>query len=279
MNARTKAALLALAAPLLALAEPPISEISVDMSLDEVEIVVGEKVRAVIDVKNMSPDVVTVDGTASSDMLLVEVFKASTKEQLDRTRQAPFVSPFRIRKNEGQLLETFLNNHYFLREPRRYLARPVLVHNGIRYEGQYRAFDVVPGMKISRALQMFANRKGLNREFELLQWTRRGREHLFLSARDEGAGSRKWQTTDLGGMVKRTPPTISILPTGEVIVIHRADNDFFLRSEFWSLPNALEFRGNELIRDPETAGQSSVQEMYRKAGGVKAEPRPWWKFW
>ena len=32
MNARTKAALLALAAPLLALAEPPISEISVDMS-------------------------------------------------------------------------------------------------------------------------------------------------------------------------------------------------------------------------------------------------------
>ncbi len=267
---------LALSRSVLAVDTPPIS---VDLRLDEVDYVVGERVRGVVDVKNMSPDLISVGRATSKDRLFIEVYRASDMLELERTNENPFVAAFRLDMNEGQKLETFLADHFALMEPRRYLARPVLVHRRTRYEGQYRAFDVVPGMRVAGALQMFANREGLSRRFELVRWGRKGTEHLFLTARDEGASARKWRTTDVGAMMKITKPTVSILPSGEVVVIHRAGPDHFIRSEFWSLPDALEFRTRELVQDPETAGQSRVQEMYNKAGGVKPADRPWWKFW
>lgn len=259
-------------------AETP-SEISVDLRLDNLDYVAGERIRGVIDVKNMSPYRVSVGYSNSVDRLFVEVFRSSDMMQLDRSSNRPFVAPFRVDSNEGQKLEVFLGDRYPLREERRYLARPVLVHRGVRYEGQYRAFDVVPGLHISTALQQFKNRAGLNRVFSLVHWPRQGREHLFLTAVDEGSSERKWATTDIGAMMKITKPTISVLPSGEVIVLHRAGAESFVRSEFWSLPNALEFRTHDLVQDPETAGQSRVQEMYKKQGGVKAAERPWWKIW
>ena len=259
-------------------AETP-SEISVDLKLDEIDYVSGERIRGVVDVKNMSPYKISVGYSDSPDRLFVEVFRSSDMSQLERTSARPFVAPFRVESNEGQKLEVFLGDRYPLREESRYLARPVLVHRGVRYEGQYRAFDVVPGLRIAGALQQFANREGLSRTFALVHWPRKGREHLFLAAQDEGANARKWVTTDVGPMMKITKPTVSILPSGEVIVLHRGGPESFIRSEFWSLPDALEFRTRELVQDPETAGQNRVQEMYKRQGGVKAADRPWWKFW
>lgn len=260
------------------LAETP-SEISVDLKLDNLDYVAGERIRGVVDVKNMSPYRVSVGYSNSVDRLFVEVYRSSDMMQLERSTQRPFVAPFRVDSNEGQKLEVFLGDRYPLREERRYLARPVLVHRGVRYEGQYRAFDVVPGLRIGGALQQFANREGLSRVFSLVHWPRKGREHIFLTAVDEGISTRKWATTDIGVMMKITKPTISVLPSGEVIVLHRAGAESFVRSEFWSLPDALEFRTHDLVQDPETAGQNRVQEMYKKQGGVKAADRPWWKFW
>ncbi len=255
---------------------PPIS---VDLRLDEVDYVSGERIRGVIDIKNMSPDKLSVGHPNSHDRLFVEVFRSSDMHELSRTTEAPFVAPFRLEMNEGQKLETFLADHFALREPRRYLARPVLVHKQTRFVGQYRAFDVVPGIDVSSALQMFAGHEGLSRRFSLVKWSRKGTEHLFLAAQDEGSGQRKWITTDIGALMRINKPTISILPTGEVVVIHRTGSDHYIRSEFWSMPNALELHSRELLSDPETAGQNRVQEMYEKAGGVKAKEQPWWKFW
>ena len=63
-----------------------------------------------------------------------------------------------------------------------------------------------------------------------------------------------------------------------MFVLHRLNQDQFVRSEFWSLPDALEFRGRSSVLDPETAGTQSVRELYRD-GGVKPKQNPWWKFW
>jgi len=278
MNKHLATALvLALSASLRLFAEPP-SEIVVDLKLDEISYVSGERIRGVLDVRNMSPDKVSVGYTNSLDRLFVEVYRASDKSQLERFGRKPFTSRFFVKPNEGQKLETFLGDHYALTEPRRYLARPVLVHGGMRYEGMYRAFDVVPGMRITGALQMFSNRAGLSREFELVHWTRQGGEHIFLTARDHGTSERKWISTDIGPMMRITKPTISILPNGEVIVFHRNGSDSYVRSLFWSLPDALEFRGRSSVLDPATAGTQSVRELYRE-GGVKPKQNPWWKFW
>lgn len=257
----------------------PASEITVDLRLDFGDSVVGERVRGVVDVVNVSPVTVSVGRKDSPDRLFIEVFRSSDRSQLQRISDTAHVSPFYLKPNEGQKLETFLADYYGLRTPGRYLARPVLVHEGTRFEGQMRAFDIVPGMRIGGALQMFSNHMGLRREFDLLTWSRGGREHLFLTARDSGTSDRKWMTVDLGEMMKITKPVISIMPTGEVVVLHRVDPDNFIRSEFWSVPAGIDFNRRELVQDPETAGTNRIRELYRDSGGVKPKERSWWKFW
>ena len=83
---------------------------------------------------------------------------------------------------------------------------------------------------------------------------------------------------NLGSILRIEKPSISIFGTGEVVVLHRLNSDQFVRSEFWSLPDALEFRVREMVQDPETASTARVREMYRE-GGVKPKENPWWKFW
>lgn len=254
------------------------SEIKVDLKLDGSDFVTGERIRGVVDIANSSPDRVSVGYANSKDLFFIEVYRASDRHPLARLGKRPFVARFRVDSSEGQKLETFLGDHYALREPSRYLAKPVLVHAGVRYEGAIRAFDVVEGIRVTGAMQMFANRKGLQRNFSLVYWSRDRAEHLFLRAQDAGVSTAKWETRDLGPMLRIGDPTVSILPGGEVVVLHRLNADQFVRSEFWSLPDALEFRMRETVRDPETAGTARVRELY-KEGGVKAKPNPWWKFW
>ena len=52
-----------------------------------------------------------------------------------------------------------------------------------------------------------------------------------------------------------------------------------VRSEFWSLPDALHFNNRRMVLDPEMAGQRRVQQIYDESGGVKPVDRPWWKVW
>lgn len=255
------------------------SEITVSLKLDALDYVIGERIRGVVEVKNLSPDSLSVGHPDSKDHLFVEIYKAADMEELEKTSKRAFTARFRLDPNEAQKLEVHLADHFGLDIPRRYLARPVLVHRSTRYEGQYVAFDIVPGMEISTALQTFSNKDGLMREFGLVHWSRKGTEHVFLKARDKGTSHRSWETRDLGGIMKITKPIISIMPSGKVIVLHRLGPDSFVRSEFWSMPNALEFVSRERVQDPETAGQAKVQELYDSAGGVKPIDRPWWKFW
>lgn len=254
------------------------SEIKVDLKLDGSDFVSGERIRGVVDIANSSPERVSVGYSNSKDLFFVEVYRAGDRSQLVRLGKRPFVARFRVDSSEGQRLETFLGDHYALREPNRYLAKPVLVHDGTRYEGAIRAFDVVEGIRIAGAMQMFANRKGLQRNFSLVYWPRNRAEHLFLRAQDAGTSDRKWETRDLGPMLRIGNPTVSVLSGGEVVVLHRLNADQFVRHEFWSLPDELTFRLRETVRDPETAGTARVRELYRE-GGVKPKNNPWWKFW
>jgi len=270
------------------------SEISVDLKMDASDYVSGERIRGVVDVVNSSPDRVAVGTTRvfagkdedrhqvgvvnGQDHLFVEVFRASDMSRVARLDSRPFVSPFFIDSGEGQKLEVFLGDRCALQVPSRYLAKPVLVHGGVRYEGLPRVFDVVEGVKACGAMQMFANCRGLRRDFEVVYWSRGGTEHLFLKARDAGTGNKVWETRDLGPILRIDKPLVGVMKTGEVIVLHRLDRDRFVRSEFWSLPKTLEFRGREAVSDPETAGTARVRELYREKG-VDPKENPWWKFW
>lgn len=254
-----------------------VSEIKVDLRLDNSDYVSGERVRAVVDIVNSSPGKIDTR-PGRGDVFFIEVTRSGDGERLGKSGGNAFIAPFFLESGEGMKFETFLGDHYPLRETRRYLAKPVLVHDGTRFEGEVRAFDIVEGMRIAKAMQMFSDKPSLQRNFRLSYWSRKGTEHLFLSASDSGSSTRSFETRDLGPISRIDKPYVSILPGGEVVVFHRFDTDHFLRTEFWSLPDDLVFRSREIIDDPETAGTARVRELYRE-NKVAPKTNPWWKFW
>jgi len=264
-----------LAVQAFAVAAP--TEIAVKLIPDRREYIVGERIRAVVDIANSSADSIDVGKPGSADIFRLELFRASDMASRDRVGSKPFVAPFLLHSSEGQKLETFLGDHFALSEPMRYLARAVLVHDGARFESSLVSFDIVPGMRVGGAMQMFSNKPGLKRMFELVYWSRGQREHLFLKAKDEGG--RIWRTTDLGVLLRITDPKISVMPDGEVVVLHRATQDQFLRSVFWSLPEVLDFRSQEPMVDPDVAGSQRMRDLYMESGGVTPVKKAWWKFW
>ena len=253
------------------------SEISVKLVPDRREYIVGERISAVVDVANSSADSIDVGKPGSADIFRLEVFRASDMASRDRIGSKPIVKPFLLHSSEGQKLAMFIGDHFALNDPMRYLARAVLVHDGARFESSLVSFDIVPGMRVGGAMQMFSNKPGLKRVFELVYWTRGQREHLFLKAKDEGG--RVWRTTDLGVLLRITEPKISVMPNGEVVVLHRATQDQFMRSVFWSLPDALDFRKQEPMVDPDIAGSQRMRDLYMESGGVTPVKKAWWKFW
>lgn len=255
------------------------TEITVKLKMDTSSFIMGERIRAVVDVANASDDIVDVGKPNSPDRLILELFRASDKFQFEKRSYTPFVAPFSLLSGEGQRLETFFDDHFPFHDESRYLARAVLIHKGMRFESSYKSFDVVPGLKCGSAVQMFAQIPNLTREFELVHWERNRKQHIFLKAKDTGVKTRRWVTKDLGPFLRVNNPKISILTTGEIIVLHRTNQDLFIRSEFWSLPDVLEFHSHELMNDPYVANSERVKALYKEAGGVEPVKKAWWKFW
>lgn len=256
------------------------SEITVKLNMDHDSYVAGERLRAVVDVANASADDIDCRNKPNSpDQLFIELFRSSDGHQYDKLSEKPFVAAFALLSGEGQKLEVILADHFGFHEKTRYRARAVLVHDDMRFESAFRHFDLVPGMPCGGALQMFSNQAGLKREFELVHWGRNQVEHIFLKAKDAGTSSREWHTIDLGPVLRVTRPKISVMPSGEVFVLHRASQDMFIRSVFWSLPGAFEFQEREKMVDPDVAGAARVKELYKEAGSMEPVKKAWWKFW
>lgn len=276
MRNQILAALAALSAT--AIAALP-SEITVKLRMNDTEYVTGERIRCVVDIANASADFIDVGSKGSDDKLVIELYRSSDNMRYQKLSKHPFVRPFTLHSGEGQRMEACLGDHFRMDEATRYLARAVLVHAGMRFESSTKSFAVVPGLNCGGALQMFKNRPNLKREFELVHWGRDQTEHLFLKVKDTGSTNRRWTTADLGTFIRVTDPKLSVLPSGEVITLHRATQDAFIRTEFWSLPEVFEFQTHEQMLDPDVAATARVKELYQDTGGVAPVKKAWWKFW
>ena len=255
--------------------------VNVVLRMTNSEYLMGERVRAEVEIRNGSTSPIIVGARDSTDFVLLELFRNDAKHSIERFSEASVTSPFVLKSGEAQTFEVFFDRNFRFEKEGRYLGRVVVVHDGLRYEGTLRAFSLVPGIRLSGALQMFSNRPGLRREFELLYWNRRRHEHLFLRATDrsESGAVRVWVTSDLGTLIRVTPPKISIRDGGEVTVLHRATQDEFIRSDFWSLPDAFEFQEHARMVDPDVAGSERVKSLYEESSGVEPVKKAWWKFW
>lgn len=255
-------------------------EISVSLKLDHTEYVAGEKIRAVLSVINASTEELHGNAPGAPDTLFIEAYSQTLGESLERISNEVLTVEFAIDPSHRQDFEIFADRHFsFLRE-QHYMIRPVLVHGRTRYEGSWRAFSVVPGMRLLESVQVFSNAPGLRRDFSLVYWGRNRLEHLFLKVQDTSPEGRFYHTTeDLGPIMRVSPPAVAVRPDGEVVVTRRIAQDSFARSVFWSLPDVFEHQSTETLVDPDVAGSAAMKATYKEGGAVKAKERPWWQFW
>lgn len=241
--------------------------------------VVGEPVVVQVDLLNATRDRIEVGGPGATSVLLVEMTKGGTINELTPFRKDPVVAPFTLKPGETVQHRFALDKWFSLEQEGKYMARVVLVHRGMRYESVKKSFDVVPGMSLGGGVQMFVNRDQLKRQFKLVFWHRNQEDRLFLRIEDD-PGGRIWDSIDLGTLMRATPPKLDISPEGEVTVIHRATQDAFLRTLLWSLPEAVEVVERNSLVDPDISASQRVNTLYGEGADERSEAKkPWWKFW
>ena len=80
------------------------SEISVKLVPERREYIVGERIRAVVDIANSSADSIDVGKPGSADFFRIEAYRASDMASRPRVGNRPFVAPFLLHSSEGQKL-------------------------------------------------------------------------------------------------------------------------------------------------------------------------------
>ena len=88
---KTLCFLMLIAAGFISSASTAPSEIKVDLKLCSSDYVSGERIRAIVDIANSSPDKISVGYSNSEDFFFIEVFRASDMKQLQRVYKRDFV--------------------------------------------------------------------------------------------------------------------------------------------------------------------------------------------
>ncbi len=171
-----------------------------------------------------------------------------------------------------------------LRAPGRYLVRLVVVHRGVRYESFPRAFDVVPGLELTKVVQMFPGDQPVQRQMRLTYWVRNQMEELFLQV-SEQPEIRTWRTYSLGPLLRTTDPKVDIAPDGVLTVVHRATPDVFVKTQVRSEAGTVTFLGQEKLLDPVASASKRMLPFQKMAMEDALEKRDnekkkggWWPF-
>jgi len=216
----------------------------------------------------------------TKDALLVEITKGGHYNDIVPFNSEPIAATFEMKPGQSYQYKVELDKWFPLVEQGKYLAKLVLVHDGMRYESMQRSFDVVPGIPVKEGVQMFVNRPNQKRLFWLVHWNRNQTDRLFMRFEDE-PGGRIWDSVDLGVLMRTEPPKIDISPDGEVTVVHRSTQDSFVRTVIWSLPDSVEVVERNVLLDPEISASQRVRSLYGEMSddGKKEKSKSWWKFW
>jgi hypothetical protein len=255
-------------------------QIEVSMTLAYTVFVVGEPVLVQIETVNATPDLLDIGSEQAKDTVFVEITKGGRHSEVEAFNPASIVGVVQLKPGQTFKHKVELDKWFPLVAEGRYGVRTVLVHDGTRYESSKKSFDVVPGLPVQDAVQMFVKRPNTKRMFKLVYWHRNQCERLFLRVEDDPAG-KVWDSLDLGSLLRLTAPRLDISPEGEVTVVHRATQDAFIRTVLWSLPDSVEVVERNNLLDPEISASQRVRALYGEmADDGKAEKKkPWWKFW
>lgn len=257
-------------------------QLSVDCVLDQGLYVVGEPVRAEVRIINFAATpLVFGPSTAFQQNRLVFEIRDTANERLQPLHpDAPLIPEYLLPPGESHTAAFELDEWYPLARTGRFIATAVVRRDDRRYESKGRSFDVVPGLEICSAIQLFADRPNEQRKLSLVYVTRRQGECLFLRITDS-PGDRVWSTLQLGQLLRTTRPAIQVQPDGVVTVTHRASRDIFIQTRVLSTAKGVTLTSQEQIMDEESKRIIQTQQALLAAEQKeqrKKDRRWWWPF-
>lgn len=258
-------ALLALLPALLAAQRPDapkrLAPVSVGLAIEAGSYVLGETVPVRVLVRNNTPAPLTL-GKGDHPAGAFEVIRHGDPQRRNLAREPNgcLPKPLTLRPNEERVFDLDLSVCADLSRQGKYLVTFGAIVHGVRHDTQPKAVDLVPGGVVLEGTQLFANDPTRQRHFTLVRWPRNHIDRLFLRIQDTPDG-RTFPTVMLGAYLPLVTPRLNISPAGEVVLLHRATPEFYVRNVFWSLPNEFVRRSTQSLLDPATADTERLNGM------------------
>ena len=255
---------LAVTLPLAATAaEGPkrLAPVSVGIAIESGSYVLGETLPVRVLVRNNTPAPLTL-GKGDHPAGAFEVIRHGDPQQRNLAREPKgcLPKPLTLKPNEERVFDLDLSVAADLSRQGKYLVTFGAIVHGVRYDTQPKAVDIVPGSVVLEGTQLFANDPTRQRHFTLVRWPRDHVDRLFLRVQDTPDG-RFFPTVMLGAYLPLVTPRLNISPTGEIVVLHRATPEFYVRNVFWSLPAEFVRRSTQSLLDPATADTERLNGM------------------
>ncbi|MFZ4395972.1 MAG: hypothetical protein ACOYOU_10150 [Kiritimatiellia bacterium] len=258
------------------------AQMSAEFTLNQSVYLVGEAIRADVCIVNHATTPFMVgSGINRQNGLFFQITDRRHDTLTLSQPGASMISNLLLPGGETHRAAFELDEWYPLGKTGSYIATAMVRRDDRRYESVSRAFDIVPGLEIKTAIQLFADLPDSQRKLSLVYFVRRQAEYIFLRITDT-PGDRVWSTLELGRLLRTTPPTIEVASDGLVIIVHRATQDVYLRTQVKSTVRGVELLGQEQILDRRAAEHAPVEQMPMADESQKPAPSSksswWWPF-
>ena len=238
-----------------------LAPLSVGISFDQGAYLLGEEIPVRVLVRNNTTEEITLGrGNTPAGLMTVTRVNDSTRKPLPTNKNGCLPRPFKLKPNEERVFDLDLSKEVdFVSEGSYFVTFGAILY-GMRYETKVKSIDIVPGSVVAEGVQLFAKAPGRQRHFTLVRWPRQHIDRLFLRVQDLPE-RRTFKTVMLGAYLPIVKPRLNIAPNGEVIVLHRATPDYYVRNVFWSLPDEFIQRSTTSLLDPATADTARLKGM------------------
>jgi hypothetical protein len=252
------------------------AQMTVDMNLNQSVYILGEAVRADVRIVNHATTPLIVGpGGYRQNGLFFQITDGRHDTLEPSQPGTPMISDLRLPGGETYRSAFELDEWYPMGKAGSYIVTAMVRRDDRRYETTSRAIDIVPGLEIKTAIQLFADRPDFQRKLSLVYFMRRQAEFLFLRITDT-PGDRTWSTLELGKLLRTTPPTIEVTNDGVITIFHRATQDVYLKTRMKSTANGVELVGQEQIVDTHSMELLQAQQIQKIAEDRNKKQAHWW---
>lgn len=257
---------LGLAAPLFAQYKQDtrrLRPVSVGIAFEHSSYVLGEDIPVRVLVKNnTTSELLLGTGNTPSGLFVVSKTTDPQRQNLARDPKGCLPKPLTLAPSEERVFDLNLTQAVTLSEAGKYFVAFGVIVKGMQYETKLKALEIVPGSIVAEGTQLFKNNPNLQRHFTLVRWPRDHVDRLFLRVEDSPT-RQFYPTTMLGAYLPLVKPRMNIAQNGEVIILHRATPDYYMRNVFWSLPTEVVRRSSQSLLDPATADTARLKGMQK----------------